>query len=71
MKKDTTVHPDLLTVQQVADRLQLGRNKVYALVNSHAIPAFRVGGSIRVPREALGRWVDAQCQSPKALSRNQ
>lgn len=65
-----TLHPDLLTVAQVAQRQQIGRNKVYALANSGVIPAIRIGGAIRVPRGALERWIEAQCQAAVALAEN-
>jgi len=44
---------ELLTVDEVADLLRLSRSKVYELVASRTLPAYRPGGRIRVPAEAV------------------
>lgn len=48
--------PDMLTVEQIMQLTQLGRNTVYDLVNSGQIAAIRVGKNIRVPREEYEAW---------------
>jgi excisionase family DNA binding protein len=50
----------LLTVHQAAERLQLGTNRVYALVAAKTIPSVKLGKTIRIPAEALERWVEEQ-----------
>jgi excisionase family DNA binding protein len=62
----TVREPLLLTVRDVEVALQLGRTRTYELVRSGAIPVLRVGRAVRVPREALRRWIDEQCTAPHA-----
>jgi excisionase family DNA binding protein len=45
----------LLTVRDVADQLQLARTTIYRLIQRQEIPAVRVGGSLRIPANALAR----------------
>jgi excisionase family DNA binding protein len=47
----------LLRPDEVALRLGIGRSKVYALINSQAIPSLRIGGSIRVAVDSLKSWI--------------
>lgn len=46
-------YPDVLTVNQVAEILGIGRNAAYQLVRSHEIGSKRIGKSIRVPKLCL------------------
>ncbi len=48
-----TPEPEVLTVEEAAQRLRIGRSAAYAAVSRGEIPHFRVGRKIRVPREAL------------------
>jgi excisionase family DNA binding protein len=50
--------PALLTVNQVADALQLSRSKVYELVASGDLDAYRPGGRLRIPAEAVVKLLD-------------
>lgn len=45
--------PLILTVDQLADILSIGRNTAYDLVRSGQIRSVRVGRQIRIPRDAL------------------
>jgi excisionase family DNA binding protein len=45
--------PLMLTVEEAAEVLRIGRNGAYAAVADGAIPAVRIGRSIRIPRQAL------------------
>jgi len=56
----TTRAPMLLTVRDLEAELQLGRTRTYELLRSGTIPVIRVGRALRVPRDALRRWVDEQ-----------
>lgn len=47
----------LLRPTEVADTLAIGRSKAYALIASGEIPSVRIGSSVRVPAEALRRWI--------------
>ena len=48
---------DLLTIPQVQARLQVNRDRVYAMVRSGEIPSVRIGGGIRIPRLAYEAWL--------------
>lgn len=45
--------PLLLTVDEAAELLRIGRNGAYAAVANGSLPAVRIGRTIRVPRDAL------------------
>ena len=60
----TTSAPDLLTVEQAARVLQIGRTLAYELARrwlategADGMPALRVGRLIRVPRLRLEEWI--------------
>ncbi len=46
-----------LTVQEVADRLQISRWKVYDLIHSRELASFLVGRRRRVPASAVADMV--------------
>ncbi len=58
--------PLLLTVQDLADLLQIGRNAAYEQCHRSGFPAVRIGKQLRIPRDALLRWLDTQTV-PSAL----
>ena len=47
-----------LTVEQLAEELQISRNTAYALVKEAGFPSFSVGKRIMVSRNGLQRWMD-------------
>ena len=48
----------LLKVPEVASMLQIGRGRAYELVAQGVIPSVKLGNkSVRVPTEALKRWI--------------
>jgi len=68
MKVDNLPH--ILTAQEIADFLRIGRKRVYELLDlspDHGgIPSFNVGRSRRVEREEFRRWLDRR----KEVSKN-
>ena len=48
----------LLRPGEVADALGIGRSKAYELIAGGTIPSVRIGGSVRVPAEALRAWIE-------------
>ena len=50
----------LLKVDQVAERLNLGRAKTWAMVMAGEIPSLTIGRSRRIPAAALREWVERQ-----------
>jgi excisionase family DNA binding protein len=51
----------LLRVEEVAEMLRLGRSKTYELIAQGVLPGVRFGRAVRVPAEALRRWLDNHC----------
>ena len=45
--------PDVLTVEQAARYLGIGRNSAYEAARNGAIPAVRIGRRLLVPKHAL------------------
>ena len=50
----------LLKPEEVARALAIGRSRAYALIANGTIPSIRIGGSVRVPADALRAWVQDQ-----------
>lgn len=50
--------PLMLTVEETARVLRIGRNSAYEAVAGGSIPSIRIGRKIRVPRRALAAWID-------------
>ena len=51
------MNPVLLTVEDAAHALALGRTKVYELVESGALRSVKIGRSRRIPAQALHEFV--------------
>jgi excisionase family DNA binding protein len=52
--------PIVYRVKEVEALLQLSRSTVYELIRSGELPSIRIGRSVRVPREALERWLEGR-----------
>ena len=50
--------PLLLTVEEMASVLRIGRNAAYRLVKDGNIQSIRIGRSIRIPRSALIQFTE-------------
>ena len=50
----------LLTVQQAAARLALGRSTVYELIARRELKTIKIGRARRVPESALEEWIAQQ-----------
>ena len=57
MDKDSRL---LLRPQEAGDALGVSRSKAYELIARGEIPSIRIGGSVRVPLEALNAWISQQ-----------
>jgi excisionase family DNA binding protein len=53
------MEPLLLTPEEAAEALRIGRAKVYDLIRNHELRSIKIGGSRRVPRTALEEYVAA------------
>lgn len=52
-EREASPRRNLLTVGRVAELLSLSKSTVYDLVARGELEAFKVGGSVRIPREAV------------------
>lgn len=52
--------PLLLRPVELSNALGVSRAKAYDLIAKGDIPSVRIGGSVRVPVEALKAWIAAQ-----------
>jgi excisionase family DNA binding protein len=48
---------ELLTIREIAKILKLSENRTYSLANKGFIPSTKVGGSVRIIREDLEKWL--------------
>ena len=51
---------DILTVEEVAQLLRIGRNTAYECVRQGSIPSVRLGRRILIPRVALERILEGE-----------
>ena len=54
------LEPLLLRATEAGKLLGLGRSKVFAMVAAGELPVIRIGRSVRIPRQALERWIRDQ-----------
>lgn len=50
----------VLTIEQVAELLQISKTHAYALAHKRGFPSVRLGRCLRVPRAALEAWLAAR-----------
>lgn len=50
--------PDVLTMKDLSNVLQVGRTTAYKLIENNEIKHFRVGSTIRIPKVALMEYVE-------------
>lgn len=61
-----TPTPLLLTVQEAASALRLGRSTVYELIQRGDLEVVHIGRACRVPTDALARFVNERRPSNDA-----
>lgn len=52
---------DVLTVEEGAALLRIGRNALYDAIGRGDVPHGRIGKTIRLSRRALMRWLEGSC----------
>ncbi len=50
-------HETLLTTQAAAERLSIGKTKIYELIGAGELPTIRIGRAVRVPASAVQDWI--------------
>ncbi len=63
MKTRTTETREVLTPEETAKRLRLGRNAVYAALAKGEIPSIRIGRKILVSRAVIDRMVAGEAKA--------
>ena len=48
----------LMTVQELMETLNIGRNSAYELLNSGEIAAFRIGRSWKIPKDSVIYYIN-------------
>lgn len=48
---------DLLGIEELCQRLMIGKNMAYHLLNSNEIAAFRIGRSWKIPVKSLNDYI--------------
>ncbi|GMA64724.1 helix-turn-helix domain-containing protein [Alicyclobacillus fastidiosus] len=61
-------YPDVLTMGQVAEILQISMPTVYEVARRPDFPVFRVGRKLLVRKEGLRLWMEAQEKKDKSLA---
>ena len=51
---------EILTIQEIATYLKLNEKTAYRLASEGKLPGFKVGGSWRVKRGDLEKWIEEQ-----------
>lgn len=51
---------------EAADAIGVSRARAYELIANGVLPSIRIGGSIRVPVDALREWVNRQVEARSA-----
>ena len=55
---DTTMQSRWMTLQEVAENLQLSKDMIYRLAQNRRVPASKIGSRWRVSRERIDRWME-------------
>ena len=55
--------PLVLSVEDIADTLAIGKNKAYGLVNSGEIKSLKIGQHYRIPRDAFIAFLKRETKS--------
>ena len=48
----------LLKISEAGEMIGVGRSRMYEMVYTGEIPSIRIGKSIRIPVDALRKWVE-------------
>lgn len=56
----------LLTLDELAEYLNLSRRTIYRLLKNTNIPAYRIGSHLRFKREEIDLWLETRKVSEKA-----
>jgi excisionase family DNA binding protein len=69
MHMDNAVMSEILTTEQAAEYLHLGRATVVSQARQGRIPATKIAGRWRFSRRQLRRWIEEEAAEDQALVR--
>jgi len=58
MKKKLKDSPEILTVKQLANYLQMNEHTIYRLAKSGKIPALKIGAEWRFKKNLIDKWIE-------------
>jgi len=58
MKEKKSEIPEILTVKQLADYLQMDEHTIYRLAKSGKIPAMKIGAEWRFKKNLIDKWIE-------------
>ena len=64
MDTKAILQSELLRAEEVAKILKIGRSTVYQMCKRHELPYVAITHSIRIPADALRRWLDSRLNLP-------
>ena len=67
---DATMQNRWMTLQEVAEYLQLSKDMIYRLAQSGRIPASKVGSRWRFRRERIDHWMEAMAVDTSTRGRS-
>lgn len=65
-KTQMAVERKLLRMAEAAEAMAVSRSTVYELAARGEIPTVRIGSSLRVPADALDRWIAERTKTASA-----
>ena len=68
---DATMQNRWMTLQEVAEYLQLSKDMIYRLAQSGRIPASKVGSRWRFRQERIDRWMEDMAVDIQSPSRSE
>jgi len=57
----------LLTIEQLAEILQIKKSTIYAWTFAKKIPHLKIGGALRFREREIVKWIDSQVEEVKDL----
>lgn len=68
MTSNADAVPQLLTIDELAERLATSTRHLHRLVSEHRIPFLKVGWFLRFDPDAIARWLDSSRQEPEPMA---
>ena len=52
-------YPDMLTLEEFMEILQIGKNSAYELLDSGKLKCFRIGKKYKIPKKAVIEYIES------------